>query len=67
MNYYINLVNEIDSTVNARHLLGFMLLKHDILSRLPLSTFRKEIGIFKAGFRPCDEKMWESNAKSFGL
>jgi len=67
MNYYIKLVNEIDSTVNARHLLGFMLLKHDILSRLPLSTFRKEIKIFKAELRPCDVELWESNAKSFGL
>jgi len=67
MNYYINLVNEIDPNVNARHLLGFILIKHDILSSLPISTFHSEIKAFKAEWRPCDADLWEENAKSFGL
>ena len=70
MTVYQNIINDINPNVNARWVEGFMRLQYGTLSHLDHATFRSEVKLFASMMTdmPKEEmKLWEINAKSFGL
>lgn len=63
---YQKIINEIDATVNARHVEASMRLQYGTLSHLPRETFAEEIALYRA----CEAEepgYGEKLACSFGI
>ena len=67
---YQKIIEQIDHTVDARLVEGYIRLGHSTLSHLSISDFVKEIELYKQETKFAQQEDWdmlEDNAKSFGL
>ena len=67
---YQKIIAQIDPTVDARLVEGYIRLGHSTLNHLSRSDFAKEIDLYKQETKFAQQEDWdmlEDNAKSFGL